>query len=427
MNVVLIINNDKKEKTGTKKRNYLVWGLVALCVVISALLIYFKGVPYYRYNSAVAMYAEESLRILVVEKRHILDETRLYDNVKCCGGILDDTAQKTLSRMKLALDEGVITTPQIFSVRAVDCVSRRQRRYARNYLNIDRPKFDRMLLQKAASRANVDIMEGTLCTDFTESKDSVAVALKTEEGAVEVVMTRYLVGADGAQSLVRRRLIKESGKKPLRDPAVYVSLQEWYDADRHLPYYMALFDRKVTDYYGWVIPKEGPNGPQILVGAAMPQKGLAKKDAHERFKQLKLDLTEMGMDLSKPVGRMGAVNLRPKAWGSVWTGEGRVFLCGEAAAIISPSSSEGISFALRSGVKLAQALNYLKKKNKNKEYSHAEMIRGRYLTALLPLKVSIALKTFKSPFMYHPLLRNLIFISGLTSIRDVDKPEERAR
>ena len=37
--------------------------------------------------SALSMYVDEKLRVLVVEKRHLLDPSRMYEREKCCGGM----------------------------------------------------------------------------------------------------------------------------------------------------------------------------------------------------------------------------------------------------------------------------------------------------------------------------------------------------
>jgi len=91
----------------------------------------------------------------------------------------------------------------------------------------------------------------------------------------------------------------------------------------------------------------------------------------------------------------------------VQSGRGRIFLVGEAAGLISPSSSEGISFALRSGEKLATAF----------KSKLPVMIRSCYEKELLSLKISIALKSLKSPIMYGKTLRGLVFRTGALSMK----------
>ena len=63
-----------------------------------------------------------------------------------------------------------------------------------------------------------------------------------------------------------------------------------------------------------------------------------------------------GVRLSKGHGFHSALVLRPRSLDDVQLGRGRVLLCGEAAALISPSSAEGISYALWSGSACARAI-----------------------------------------------------------------------
>ncbi|MGE5654476.1 MAG: oxidoreductase, partial [Bacillota bacterium] len=46
----------------------------------------------------------------------------------------------------------------------------------------------------------------------------------------------------------------------------YVAVQEWFKVDEALPYFTAIFDPRLTDFYAWTIPKED----YLLLGAALP-------------------------------------------------------------------------------------------------------------------------------------------------------------
>ena len=360
-------------------------------------------------GAIAALKARENRSVLLIEKRFLLDPDRCLEHEKCCGGLLDDAAQKALAHLGIALTGEVMEEPAVFGVKAVDFESRIERFYQRNYRNINRPLFDAMLLQKAAQRPNVTVWSGSRLIGIREESGSVTAIVQKDGEKVEVE-TDCLVGADGGNSFVRHYLQK--GRKRFTDTREYVSIQEWHEVEQPLSYYMALFDKKVTDFYGWVIPK----GNQILIGAAMPlkdrslkrvlSKSGSSKDGNskderilERFEIFKRDLRIKGFDLSHPQKRLGATILRPRAFGSVTPGRDKIFLVGEAASLISPSSSEGISFALRSGEALAKA----------------DFERKAYEKRLLPLKLSIFLKSLKAPLMYNPLLRRIIFTTKLTS------------
>jgi flavin-dependent dehydrogenase len=101
--------------------------------------------------------------------------------------------------------------------------------------------------------------------------------------------------------------------------------------------------------------------------------------------------------------------LRPTNVKQICLGEGQIALIGEAAGWISPSSAEGFSYAFRSALALARALETGLKK-----------WRQRYAQNALPLFNNIRLKILKSPFMYHNQLRKLVVKSGIKSIKLTD-------
>lgn len=365
-------------------------------------------------GSILAAGLSPKVRVLLVDKRHVLETDCIDDEAKCCGGMLDHAAQEELAHLGIGLDRRTLMAPNVFSVRAVDFESRMERYYPRNYLNMDRGWFDYQLLQRAKHHRNVTVWQGIRVIGYQEEDDRVVVDFKAcgsdgAGGAQGQVSCAYLVGADGAASVIRRQLLKKEPQKHL--PRTYVSIQETHEVAKPLPYYMAIFDKRVTDYYSWVIPK----GNKILIGAAIPaEKSPRYGTASQRFDYLKEDLTIKGFDLSCPLKRQGCTLLRPRALGSVSSGKGRIFLAGEAAGLISPSSSEGISFAMRSGEKLAKAMGRLAVSDKKRAQ---DLIRFRYQKTLRPLKLSIFLKTFKSFVMYTPLVRAMVFLTGALSIK----------
>jgi len=361
--------------------------------------------------SALAMTIDPHIQVTIVEKRDLFSEENCYKLEKSCGGMLDHAAQDALAHMGIGLPEKVLKGPQPLTVRAIDLENHRERTYRRNYLNIDRVRFDQMLLEKAAKRKNVTVLTGANVHRIRETKKAVYASVRLQDGEQVEYRCQILVGADGASSLVKSDLERRrarAGHPTLksRQPKTYLSIQEWFEVEKQIPYYVALFDERVTDYYSWVIPK----GNQILVGAAMPADNRTKK----RFEQMKFDLEEQGFDLSHPVKRRGAVIMRPRAFGSVHTGRSRIFLIGEAAGLISPSSSEGISFALRSGEALAKAM---KGAGGKESLLMAELIRRRYEHRIVPMEISILLKSIKAIPMYNRFLRGFIFMTGLTAVK----------
>ena len=87
---------------------------------------------------------------------------------------------------------------------------------------------------------------------------------------VNAEKAKILIGADGAKSKIRRQ-----GSSPQLYPKKYVAVQEWVERKNDFPYFTSIFDRRITDYYCWTIPK----GDFLLIGAALPY----KEKAAEKF------------------------------------------------------------------------------------------------------------------------------------------------
>ena len=141
------------------------------------------------------------------------------------------------------------------------------------------------------------------------------------------------------------------------------------------------------------------------MGSALPQ-GSSAKAAFQTFKADVASLYELD---PTPVRKEAHGLVRPKRFRDFVLGGGRVFLIGEAAGLVSPSSGEGISYALDSAHLLAGVLN-----------GQASHPNRAYWRKTLPVRLKLLLKTLKSPFLYHPLLRRLVMQSGLCAISVVD-------
>ena len=99
---------------------------------------------------------------------------------------------------------------------------------------------------------------------------------------------------------------------------------------------------------------------------------------------------------------------RPHLLRGICRGRDHAFLIGEAAGFISPSSLEGISFAMASGEALAQAFE------KNTE---GRSILRSYKKGTRRLCLKVKCKCLKRPFMYHQILRDFVLKTGVGAIK----------
>lgn len=328
----------------------------------------------------------QKYKVLVVDKKDNPAEGNLHG--KCCGGLLAPDAQRMLARMGVGLSREVLVGPQIFAVRAMDLAAGKERFYQRFYINIDRGKFEQWLISLVPP--GVEKRFGRHLAGIEQDGEGYRLHLYQEE-CRETVQARVVVGADGASSKVRWLTFPRSP-----GPRRYLALQEWYHAEEPLPYFSAIFDPAITDFYAWTIPKE----KALLLGAALAP----GRSAAAKFTLLKEKLAARGYRLDREIKKESALILRPHN-GEVFTGRQGVLLIGEAAGWISPSSAEGLSYAFASALMAAKALT-----------GGLSSVATIYRKLAAPLKRNILLKNMKAPFIYYPPLRRLAMGSGLLSM-----------
>ncbi|MBS3956719.1 MAG: FAD-dependent monooxygenase [Clostridiales bacterium] len=261
-------------------------------------------------------------------------ETSRLPRDKSCGGMLNEFAQQFLADIA-PLPESMVRSPSYVNFRYVDWDREIRKPTGLRFLNVDRIEFDEWLLRLLPS--SVDVVAECAVIGVTQDAHRVVATLKSRDSEYTVTCEN-LVGADGARSTVRRELGEGS-------VATYVTLQDFCRLSGDLPpYFDCIYMRNIGDAYAYsyVVPKDDI----AIVGSVYYPK--TKRPYLKQDQTLSILRAAMPQ-LGETVRREASVALSVRSARDIVPGRGRIILAGEAGGFMSPTSGEGISYALNSG------------------------------------------------------------------------------
>ncbi|MBO6551258.1 MAG: geranylgeranyl diphosphate reductase [Roseitalea sp.] len=212
---------------------------------------------------------------------------------------------------------------------------------------VDRDKFDPWLRERAR-QAGADYIVGSF-KGLDQNADGTVtahIADKADKSKTHRITARMLIGADGANSAVRRTAFDKARQPPyvfayheiVKSPATPDPAK--FRADRC----DVIYDGRISpDFYGWVFP----HGNHTSVGTGSAVKGHSLKEATRKLRE------DAGLADCETVREEGApLPLKPMRR---WDNGKNIVLAGDAAGVVAPSSGEGIYYAMLTGRLCADA------------------------------------------------------------------------
>lgn len=271
--------------------------------------------------------ARLGLDVLMVERGS-------FDRHKPCGGVLPPICADVISdTLRKDIPPSVMCSPRNLGLYYVPPSGRESGGIVRNYklLNVNRDLFDRWLRELAEEEGAKLWYE----TSFIEFKQSEAIhVVLAKDGRIIKTTTRYLIGADGVLSKIRKLLYGAEGK------ILYV-LQEHLKAEGDFEdCFYAFFREAISPTYGYLVPKDD----LFIVGVGVPKPYSKLISVYiNRFKEW----------LTKEFAFKQVSLKRKEVWaipyGFVCRGVGNMILVGDAAGLCNSLSGEGVRLAIESG------------------------------------------------------------------------------
>jgi len=317
---------------------------------------------------------------------------------KPCGGFIEDRVVEEFEIPKTLLENEVKwDLAERFGLRTKFLFERSQ-------FLVSRKDFDQYLLQRALKNRSVTFFNERVNQVIEEKEKWI---LRTNRG--KSVKVKFLVGADGCPSLIRKSICK-----PI--PQEFLTMTVGYDFSCSSDYLEKNFAKNSVEvYYSRQYVKKGgfiwifPKKTKVNIGIGSRETGSKLKQALDSF----ISLHPAGKRLKNLEGRLFA-HLIPAVWmksfldlpcsGNNWA------LVGDAAGHVNPIGGLGIYYAMKGGTLCGSAFldgdihlfdEYWRKEYGNELCSAADMVLKFYNNLGFALWTAYILKNFLTRLRCH--------------------------
>ena len=268
---------------------------------------------------------------------------------------------------------------------------------------IPRLDLDNRILN-LAKEEEVETFEGYRFSKFFNNEESVSVEIENEAKEKYILEAKLLVGADGANSRVRKSL----NLKQNSDWNKAIAIRAYIDSPNYLEIFKErtlMFEINVSAIkgYAWAFPSKG-NLLNIGIGVPLSIFKKEKMDIKNLLDEFVKTLESRGVEVENL--RMEKSFMLPFASSRPKLGHNRVALIGDAGSMINPMSGEGIFYGMEAGFLLANETHQLINESGselNKGITKYEKVFNKRFGKHF-LSCSLARLVFQSPFMTKRLL-----------------------
>ena len=207
------------------------------------------------------------------------------------------------------------------------------------------------ILTELLSKQGVEIERGWALTDLTQDGEAVTAELRGEDGSIETVRCRWVIGCDGAHSAVRKAAGIPFAGSTYRDEFIMADAE----LDWQLPHGgLYGFPSPAGIFAAFTMPGEnryrifgnfppGPEGPSAEYG----------EPTHEEFQAMVDARVPFG---AKVVKEYWVTRYRVHSRTVPRYRDGRVFLVGDAAHVHSPAGAQGMNTGIQDAYNLGWKL-----------------------------------------------------------------------